>query len=1265
MKLEKLLVLSALWLTGQSAMAAIVDGVRQKPEPAKTQGFVVSEVGDDGAPTTCFYLYNVGAKAFFTQSNAWGTQASVENVGRKMALVADQTGEGVYTLQQYNWRESDLPKAWRYVFFDSPNAMFCDRNAQNNYYWGVEQGDGTFRLFAASSENSMNADWEATAEGEDNPIYKEGMYVGYDAASSTSALSVYLSEGDGHYIDWAFVSEEDYEALQAPLAAYEAAQKLKAIIDNAKAKGFSDVATYEALYLNEAATTEELTKAASDLNDAFIAWGQSTASVANPADMTAKIVNPKFDNNDLKTGWSTAFNANGGKENAEYWNMNYNTYQTIEKLPAGVYALGAKAFYRAGSNNSSALQNWKAQNDASRYAKLYATVGETTNEVAIVNVFSGAVFEPTGDNGQPAGGDVAVTDTDENGEEITYYLPNNMTRAEYFMHTLGKYDNKLMLAVPEGEALTIGVKKDVNIGDEWSIFDDFTLTYYGNAADAYQLYLDETLKSFPGITVDDGVVYTESYLNAYEEATKSGAKASTLDEANTVIAAVKQTEADLRKNISLWAQWQKDIETAFNKYTVADGYKDLYETGVLADYYDMDDNGDGGPGRETLLAEHSLTNEELEAEIARVKKMEEDILDAYKNAVEPGTDVTNLLKNANFEDGIGRGQNPSGITGDIGTAEGWNVDKRASGNFTGGPLDNNNVNHCFEAWHCHDFDLWQEVSNPPVGVYEVQVQGYVRYEGSGHYTGEQDAPDSPIWLYLNNSLTRFPNVYSETVPEDMEKVVVEDWSWTDVSADGVEYPNSMGAAGQCFNAGMYKKSAFGLVAQKGDKMRIGVKGKMDTDWWCIFDNFKLIYQGFDPTYVKPALEEALTTIDTTQPMGKNAFDKADQITKDAAEAIAANDGQEMFKVLNNAYNLNAEIIESVARFAKLTAAKEELSTAITTAEADASTMSEANTLYSTVDNGITNHSIADDEVDKLIGDINAMMTRLKLPADFASASDDSPVDVTDVIVNPTYENNDNEGWKGTAAGFDSGYPCTAEIFNTANIDYYQDILGLPAGTYEIGVQAFYRAGNAADEYLRRDSTEYNKVAFLYGAVFANNDTTVSAKPLDRLITCLDIDGYEYKELEMDEPVLTDYALVKTDTIDADPAQYRYSFIPDRMMSAFDLFSYYPDNFQKRVVVKVAEGQTLRIGLRKPRAVANDWMYFDEWKLTYYGANSAMQADGDAIADGITEAAAAAGIAKVEFFSLGGAQISKPAKGVTIVKTTMADGTVKVQKILIK
>ena len=129
-------------------MAAIVDGVRQKPEPAKTQGFVVSEVGDDGAPTTYFYLYNVGAKAFFTQSNAWGTQASVENVGRKMALVADPMGEDVYTLQQYNWRESDLPEAWRYVFFDSPNAMFCDRNAQNNYYWGVEQGDGTFRLFA-------------------------------------------------------------------------------------------------------------------------------------------------------------------------------------------------------------------------------------------------------------------------------------------------------------------------------------------------------------------------------------------------------------------------------------------------------------------------------------------------------------------------------------------------------------------------------------------------------------------------------------------------------------------------------------------------------------------------------------------------------------------------------------------------------------------------------------------------------------------------------------------------------------------------------------------------------------------------------------------------------------------------------------------------------------------------------------------------------------------------------------------------------------
>ena len=70
---------------------------------------------------------------------------------------------------------------------------------------------------------------------------------------------------------------------------------------------------------------------------------------------------------------------------------------------------------------------------------------------------------------------------------------------------------------------------------------------------------------------------------------------------------------------------------------------------------------------------------------------------------------------------------------------------------------------------------------------------------------------------------------------------------------------------------------------------------------------------------------------------------------------------------------------------------------------------------------------------------------------------------------------------------------------------------------------------------------------------------------------------------------------------------------------------------------------------------------DNFKLYYLGANSSQTPSGDA--SGINNAEIAA--KKVEFFSVSGARISKPGKGVAIMKTTSANGDVKIQKVMIK
>ena len=182
MKFKKLPVLSALWLTASGAMAAIVDGVRQKPVPSAMQGFVASE-----STETYYYLYNVDAKGFFTEGNSWGTQVSIGSTGLKVAFIVDSDYEGAYLFNDF----SNAKNSWKLVFFDNEGAMFVDHNNQANYRWGVEENGETFRLYAASDENG-NPGWDATTDEEtgeeiEHPAYREGQYMGWDSSSSSTA----------------------------------------------------------------------------------------------------------------------------------------------------------------------------------------------------------------------------------------------------------------------------------------------------------------------------------------------------------------------------------------------------------------------------------------------------------------------------------------------------------------------------------------------------------------------------------------------------------------------------------------------------------------------------------------------------------------------------------------------------------------------------------------------------------------------------------------------------------------------------------------------------------------------------------------------------------------------------------------------------------------------------------------------------------------------------------------------------------------------
>ena len=1293
MKFSKLLVLSAMWLVGVSANAEVPDGVWTMPEPT---GLEFTTFTADG---TQYYLYNPGAKMFFASGNSWNTQASVRTFGYPFWLeptAEEDAPEGSYELWDdfYNPDRSDVV-GYHNCFTDDGGSTWVDHGTQGNYSWAYEIVNGCVRF-------------QNVALIADKPEYA-GTYIGwtgdYAGEKNSSVLKMILPDTPGTCIDWKAVTVDSYQAFAENEAAYKAytdgvdcffranelralmieaeanyiniaaalavynntsstaeqlanaatplkeliplKKKLKTAIEDAKKAGFTETAPYEEVLTNLDATKAEVEKAIDDLGKALVEWGKTHASVENPADMTAKIVNPNFDNAS-SSGWSgsspnmVGSGSHGPANVAETWNNTFNMYQDIKELPAGVYALGAKTSWRGSWNDM--------VNHVGPAAKLYVVVDEKESSVPFnyiwgcynTQAMGGETYFGTG------AGENSEQHEDAEGNMVTYYSPNDPSAFRLYEEA-GFYDTKVMFGVTDGN-IRIGVKNPEKLGDadNWSCYDTFTLTYYGSGADAAELYLNETVKNFSSFVPEEGAIFTQAYLDAYDALCKNVPTVNSFEEATAFLASIEQAYNDLLKNIDLWKKYDKLVTDAYTMYTVDDKYSWLISTGVLADYYEMDDNGQDGPGYETIIGEHSLTNAELEAEIAFVQGLIDAILEEYKNQVQPGDDVTHLLANPDFEYGLSGGK-----------AEGWTVDvtnNSANGNITPGPLGSDldqlmmdaigKTNHCFEAWHVWGFDVWQEVKNAPVGVYEIQVQGYVRCEASGYTRGDLEGlPTVPIYLYLNNARTNFPDVFSEIVPNQDNLPTIESWSWETVN--GYNSPNSMGGASICFAWDMYKKSAYGLVAKPGDSMRIGVKGEMNDNWWCIWDNFHLVYQGFKPEVVEPALDEALKTLDLSQYMGKSVYAKAEELNKRAQEAKAAGDGREMFEVLNDVYDLSEEITASVALFKKLwDAAETTLGEAIDASPAASDVRNQAAALQGRILGGIENHEYDDADVEGLLNEIDEMITKLGIPAGGENATDANPADFTNTIKNPTYDENVN-GWSGTAAAWGADM-ANAEIFN-ANFDYYQELKGLYAGTYQLSVQGFYRAGSATIDYSTWvENPELNNNSFLYASVINGTDTVTYSKALIRLA------AEASSEAEVGEP--SDGYVWAKERTSADA--YDGMVVCNSMTTGG--YEFENGKYANNVVTfKVTDGAKVRLGLKKNVNIDQNWTLWDNWKLTYFGKSSDKTVDGDP--SGI-ENLSDQPMVNVEYFTLDGRKASMLQKGIMIQKMTLGNGAVIVRKV---
>lgn len=358
--------------------------------------------------TDTLYIYNKDAGMFLNAVNLL-THAGLATDGLPMRLTQQKDG------------------SWRIYFFEgSHNDQYLYRQDDQDYnqvwvdYYGSGQPDWMITDNEDGTYFIQNKGTAATSYLGNIPSRSD--YDWWSGETLTTHVDVVSNATAVDNIHWQFITKEEYQTLMAK-------HVLMQLIVKAKDAGV-DTQAGQLVYADANATFKEVETAIRSLNKAISAVTMEENGTVCVTDL---IANPRFGDN-TAYGWSGKEGGATRAQTHEFYQTNFNMFQTVHGLQNGVYRLKYKGF-KNGEDDVTAV--------------IYANgVEKKLNHIAV-------------------------------GERENGWIPGTMESARDFFNE-GLYSDFIDVVVSDGQ-LTFGIRDDDNdeYGD-WVIFSDFELYYMSN-----------------------------------------------------------------------------------------------------------------------------------------------------------------------------------------------------------------------------------------------------------------------------------------------------------------------------------------------------------------------------------------------------------------------------------------------------------------------------------------------------------------------------------------------------------------------------------------------------------------------------------------------------------------------------------------------------------------------------------------------------------------------------------------------------------------